>query len=45
LLDLFVLHCRPEAISIRDAASSKAGFIGIGVVFGIYLGLIEGAGG
>ena len=43
LLDLFVLHRRPEAISIRDAAWSTAGFIAVSVVFGICLGIAEGA--
>jgi tellurite resistance protein TerC len=43
LLDLLVLHRHPEAISIRDAAWSTAGFIGISVVFGVCLGLVEGA--
>ena len=43
LLDLFVLHRRPEAISIRDAASSTAGFIAVSVLFGICLAIVEGA--
>jgi tellurite resistance protein TerC len=43
LLDLLVLHRRPEAISIRDAAWSTAGFVGVSVVFGICLGVVEGA--
>jgi tellurite resistance protein TerC len=43
LLDLFVLHRGAEEISMRDAAWSTAGFIAISVVFGIVLGIREGA--
>ena len=43
LFDLFVLHRGAHEISLRDAAWSTAGFIAISVLFGIVLGVLEGA--
>jgi hypothetical protein len=43
LVDLFVLHRRDRVISIRDAGWSTAGFVGISVVFGLTLGLLQGS--
>jgi tellurite resistance protein TerC len=42
LIDLFVVHRNAKRVSIRDAAWSTAGFIAVGIGFGIALGLIEG---
>ena len=43
LLDLFVLHRGAHDVSVRNAAWSTAGFIAMGVAFGIVLGLFEGS--
>jgi tellurite resistance protein TerC len=42
LIDLFVLHRGAREISIRDAAWSTAGFVAVGVAFGVVLTSIEG---
>src|SRR3954470_6241991 len=42
LLDLFVLHRGTEAVSIRNASWSTAGFVVAAVVFGVVLGMREG---
>src|SRR3954453_701736 len=42
LLDLFVLHRGTEAVSIRNASWSTAGFVVAAVVFGAVLGMREG---
>jgi tellurite resistance protein TerC len=42
LLDLFVVHRGAHEISMRDAAWSTAGFIGISVAFGLLLGVVDG---
>src|SRR3954471_21978672 len=42
LLDLFVLHRGTEAVSIRNASWSTAGFVVAAVVFGVVLGAREG---
>jgi tellurite resistance protein TerC len=42
MVDLFVLHRGAHEVSIRNAAWSTAGFVGVAVVFGIVLGLREG---
>ena len=42
LLDLFVLHRGTHEISMRNAALSTAGFVSVGVGFGIALWAIEG---
>jgi tellurite resistance protein TerC len=43
LLDLFVLHRGAHEVSIRNAAWSTAGFIAISLLFGVLLGVTEGA--
>jgi tellurite resistance protein TerC len=43
LLDLFVLHRGAHNVSVRNAAWSTAGFIAVGVAFGIVLGVFEGS--
>src|SRR4051794_6475974 len=42
LLDLFVLHRGAHEVSVRNAAWSTAGFVGIAIAFGALLGLHEG---
>jgi tellurite resistance protein TerC len=44
LIDLFVVHRNAKRVSMRDAACSTAGFIAVGIGFGVALGLIEGRG-
>lgn len=41
LVDLLVLHRGTVEISVRDAAWSTAGFVAVGVLFGVALGTIE----
>ena len=42
LLDLFVLHRGTHEISMSNAAWSTAGFVSVGVGFGVVLWLVEG---
>jgi tellurite resistance protein TerC len=42
LLDLFVLHRGAHEVSIRNAAWSTAGFVGVAIGFGVLLGAKEG---
>src|SRR5215218_422807 len=42
LLDLFVLHRGAHEVPISNAAWSTAGFVAIGVAFGVMLALREG---
>src|SRR3954470_17712108 len=42
LLDLFVLHRGAHEVSIRNAAWSTAGFVGVAIAFGVLLGAKEG---
>src|SRR3954454_16329518 len=42
LLDLFVLHRGAHKVSIRNAAWSTAGFVGVAIAFGVLLGAKEG---
>ncbi len=43
LLDLFVLHRGAHEVSVRNAALSTAGFVAVGMLFGVGLFLTEGA--